>query len=226
MKQTWSQLLFLHYPVQESVLRPLVPDSLPLDSFQGTAWVSVTPFRLTGLRLRWLPPLPSGSRFLETNVRTYVTLDGKAGVFFFSLDASSPLAVLGARVGFGLPYFHADMQIKTRGAEFKYRTRRRSASRPELRVTYAPTGPPNHAVEGTLDYFLTERYCLYTVRRAGVYRAEIHHKPWPLQPVKAEIQCNTLPEAAKMHGVTEPFLPASKFVRKLDVLVWAPERCC
>jgi uncharacterized protein YqjF (DUF2071 family) len=224
MTQTWSDLLFLHYPLGQSVVRPLIPAALPLDIYEGKAWVSIASFFLSGLRLRWLPPLPFGSRFLELNVRTYVTVEGKPGVFFFSLDASSWLAVWGARTGYALPYYRADMAISISGEEVRYLSRRRCPKTAEFEARYHSTGTVSHAIPGDLDYFLTERYCLYAVRGRNVYRTDIHHLPWPLQPAETDIARNTMLEAAGLHG--SPLqADASKFVRRLDVLAWAPERC-
>jgi uncharacterized protein len=224
MTQTWSELLFLHYPVAQEEVRPLVPSALSLDTLDGKAWVSIAAFRLSGLRLRWLPPLPFGSRFLEINVRTYVTVGGKPGVFFFSLDASSRLAVWGARTAYALPYDRAVMEMRTIGEEVKYRSRRQSPVSAEFEATYRPTGVVRHATSGNLDYFLTERYCLYAVRGRNVCRTDIHHLPWPLQATEAEIARNTMLNSAGLSG-SQLLADASRFVRKLDVVVWAPERC-
>ena len=125
MKQTWSDLLFAHYPIQYDVLRNLVPDVLPLDSYDGVCWVGVVPFRMSGVSLRGLPPIPGTSEFPELNVRTYVTLDGKPGVYFFSLEAANWLAVKGAKTGYHLPYWYADMEIQNKGQNIKFTSKRR-----------------------------------------------------------------------------------------------------
>src|SRR5437867_5100192 len=103
----WHDLLFLHWPVRPEIIRPLIPNGLELDTFDGAAWIGVVPFRMTGVRLRWLPPLPGISAFPELNVRTYVRVRDRPGVYFFSLDAGSRTAVAMARAWFHLPYFHA-----------------------------------------------------------------------------------------------------------------------
>jgi len=226
MAQRWTDLLFAHWPIEQSVMRALVPPSLPLDTFDGSAWLSIASFHLSHLRPHWLPALPILSAFPELNVRTYVALNGKAGVYFFSLDAGSALAVAGARATYHLPYFKAGMQIRssTDGAiEYSsHRTDRRG--RPaHFRARYRATAPVAYSHSGTLDHWLTERYCLYSTDYAGrVYRAEIHHHQWPLQAAEASIQENTMALAA---GLSLPAVePRLGFSSLLDVVVWAPER--
>src|SRR5712692_899777 len=111
MEQTWNDLLFAHWPVSAKILRPLVPSALSLDAFDGQCWVAVAPFHMTGIRARGLPPIPGFSSFPELNVRTYVTVGGKPGVYFFSLDAGSRAAVWAARAAYRLPYFQARMKV-------------------------------------------------------------------------------------------------------------------
>ena len=226
MAQRWSDLLFAHWPVDAGALRALVPDSLPLDLFENEAWISVAAFYLSHLRARWLPALPVVSEFPELNVRTYVTLGGKPGVFFFSLDAGSALAVAAARATYFLPYFRANMSIRAAAdGTLQYRSRRTdSRGRPaELRARYRPTGPISRAKPGTLDHWLTERYCLYSADHAArVRRAEIHHHQWPLQPAHAELEVNTMASAAGIQ--LPPTGPRLSFASHLDVVVWAPVR--
>jgi hypothetical protein len=225
MAQTWRNLLFAHWPVERRALRPLVPAGLTLQTFDGQAWLGITPFVLTGLRPRALPALPGVSQFPEINVRTYVTTDGKPGVFFFSLDAGSALAVTGARAGYSLPYFRARFRVRAgaRGS-IVYSSRRvhRGAARAEFSAEYRPTGEPSAAAAGALAHWLTERYCLYAVDQRGrLHRAEIHHPPWPLQPAEAEITRNTMTTGLGFDlPAVEPLL---HFSRRLDVHVWPPE---
>lgn len=226
MAQRWTELLFAHWPIDASVMRRLVPSSLPLDTFDGWSWLSIASFQLSRLRPRWLPALPVISTFPELNVRTYVTLGGKAGVYFFSLDAGSALAVAGARATYHLPYFNARMQIRTEGeAGLAYESHRVDArGKPaDFRARYRPTGPVTYSSPGTLDHWLTERYCLYATDRAErVYRAEIHHHQWPLQPAEATIEQNTMALAA---GLSLPAInPRIAFSSLLDVVVWPPKR--
>ncbi len=226
MAQRWSNLLFMHRPAPIDAVRALVPPSLTLDLHDGTAWVSVTPFFLSHLRPRGLPPLPGVSEFPELNVRTYVTYGGKPGVYFFSLDAGNTLAVIGARALYHLPYFRAAMRVhETTHGAIHYRCRRthRGAPAAEFVGMYRPIGPVAPSAAGSLDHWLTERYCLYaadTSRR--VYRAEIHHRPWPLQPAAVEIERDTMAAAAGFRLSSEP--RRLSFSRHIDVLVWMPNR--
>lgn len=224
MRQTWRDLLFAHWPLPAAALHHLVPGGLHLQTFDGHAWLAVTPFVLTGLRPRALPALPGLSRFPELNVRTYVTAEGKPGVFFFSLDAGSALAVAAARALYALPYFRARFSVSTAGDRVVYASRRthRGAPPAELSVEYRPTGASAAAAPGTLAHWLTERYCLYAVdRRGGLRRAEIHHPPWPLQPAEARILSNTMTAGL---GLALPDVPPLlHFAGRLDVQVWPPE---
>ena len=224
MTQLWKDLLFLHYPVQPEALRPLVPERLTLETYEHRAWISVVPFQITRLRPPGVPALPWISSFPELNVRTYVTYQGKPGVYFFSLDAGNLSAVWGARVFYRLPYWHADMRVEgNRTADVEYRSRRIHGPRPaEFEANYGPTGPVKPSVPGSLDAFLTERYCLYTWNRARLYRCEIHHLPWPLQPVEWKVEKNTMASVAGIEIREEEAI--GQFSRKLKVLLWAPER--
>ncbi len=222
MAQTWSDLLFAHWPVPAAQLRPLVPGLLPLDTFEGSAWVSVTPFRLSGLRLRFLPPVPLLSSFAELNVRTYVKLEHKPGVFFFSLDAASLAAVLGARGSYFLPYFYARMHAELRGGQVQYRSHRIGGPDARFEASYGPIADARNPQPGTLEHFLTERYCLYTVIGSRVYRGEIHHLPWPLQEARADIQLNTMAAAAGIELPEAP--PLLHFAQRLRVFVWPLRR--
>jgi len=160
MTQTWHDLLFAHWPIDPAVLVRKLPVELPLDLFDDRAWIGVIPFHMTNVGPRGVPSLPGLSAFPELNVRTYVILDGKPGVYFFSLDAASTLAVIGARTMFHLPYFRAAMSVHTDGRRVTYRSARRSAVNAQFLSSYEPIGSSSPAVPGTLEYFLTERYCL------------------------------------------------------------------
>ena len=221
MAQTWHDLLFAHWPIESAVLRRLVPQDLALDTFDGQCWIAVTPFHMRGIRLRGLLPLPGLSRFPELNVRTYVTLDAKPGVYFFSLDAANAPAVWGARIFYHLPYFVSNMSVETREQWVRYLCRRKG-SNAEFHGRYRPIGAVQLRQEGTLESWLTERYCLYSVARGQVYRADIHHEQWLLQDAESEIEINTMAASA---GIALPGRPSLlHFARKLEVLVWPPHR--
>ncbi|HET7855348.1 MAG TPA: DUF2071 domain-containing protein, partial [Gaiellaceae bacterium] len=193
--QTWKHLLFAHWRLPEAVVRRHVPEQLPLDAFDGSAWLGIAPFHLSGLRVHGLPPVPALSSFPEINVRTYVTLGERPGIFFLSLDAANRLAVEAARLVYKLPYFRARMSVERFGEWIEYASERREerGHRATFRGRYRPVGEPQSPAAGSREYFLTERYCLYTVDEGTVYSADIHHPPWPLQAAEAQIDENTMP---------------------------------
>jgi uncharacterized protein YqjF (DUF2071 family) len=217
MGQTWDELLFAHWRAPADTLRSHLPEGLELDLFEDKAWIGVTPFRVTGLRARGLPPLPLISSFLEVNTRTYVTAGGKPGIWFFSLDAESGLAVEAARRAYKLPYFRADMRAEWRDGRLRYESTRRGGERAALRVGYQPIGDVIDADPSSLAHFLTERYCLYTEDAGRLKRAEIHHEPWPLQPAEAEIEENTMPPSGIELLEEAPLL---HFSARQDVVIW------
>jgi uncharacterized protein YqjF (DUF2071 family) len=221
LKQAWNDLLFAHWPVARDRLRELVPAFLDLDLYDNEAWLSIAPFRLSDLRPRGVPALPWVSSFDEINVRTYVVHEGIPGIYFFSLDANSTLAVGGASTLFHLPYFLADITVEDDGSRVRYRSRRLTEPHPAFQGDCAPTGLPFEPEPGTLDYFLTERYCLYTQdSAANPYRVEIQHRPWQLQRAEAHISLNTMAAAA---GLRLPSMtPLLHFSRRQDVLTWRP----
>jgi uncharacterized protein len=221
LQQTWHDLLFAHWPVPVAVLRALIPQTLTLDEYAGTAWLAVTPFWMSGVGFRHCPPLPGASRFAELNLRTYVTREDRPGVWFFSLDAGSRLAVFAARRLYGLPYIHARMAHHAEANEIVYHSRRADGTSFDAR--YGPIGPMASSRPGTLVHWLTERYCLYAEGRSGrMYRAEIQHGPWPLQPARAAISRNDLPKGLGIELGGPPAL--LHFSRRLDVVVWPRQR--
>ncbi len=220
---TWHDLLFLHWPVEPASLQGLVPPVLELDLHHGEAWVGVIPFFMSGIRLRGLPSLPGTSAFAEVNLRTYVRFRGQPGVYFFSLDAASRLAVRAARAWYHLPYFHARMSVERDGDAVCYSSERRENPQPaEFRARYRPVSEARACLPGSLEHWLTERYCLFTTDgRKNVIRAQIHHQPWPLQSAEVELETQTLTRAA---GITLPAArPLAHFARRLEVCVWRPE---
>jgi uncharacterized protein YqjF (DUF2071 family) len=178
---------------------------------------------MSGVRPRLVPPVPGLSSFPELNVRTYVSYKGIPGVFFFSLDAANLPAVWGARVGYGLPYFYASMSAREVSSRIEYSSQRLESPRPaEFKTRYWPVSEPRQWEKNSLEYFLSERYCLYAVRSGKVFRAYIHHVPWPLQDAQAEIEVNTMAKAAGI--ILPPTKPLMHFSRFLEVLIWWPER--
>lgn len=218
-RMSWHDLLFAHWPVERAALRALVPEGLELDLHEGTAWLGVVPFRMTRMGPRLLPPIPGLHAFAELNVRCYVVRDGRPGVWFFSLDAAQKLAVRVARRFFHLPYYDARMACVADGEGIAYRSERTHAGAPPARFVarYAPTGPASRARPGTLDHFLTERYCLYARGGDGrLRRVDIEHEPWSLAAATARIDENTM---ASSLGFDLAAPPAHlRFSRRLDVV--------
>jgi uncharacterized protein len=224
MTQSWHDLLFAHWPVDKERLRARMPAGFPLDLFDGEAWLGVLPFHMSNVAPRGLPALPWVSAFPELNVRTYVTVDGKPGIFFFSLDAGNPIAVGTARTLFHLPYYSAAMSVGERDGWITYKSRRSgSGSNACLECRYRPIGPATEARPGSLEDFLTERYCLYTTDSSfRPYRLEIHHDPWPLQPAELDLSLNTMADAA---GIRLPSMtPLIHFSKRQDVVAYPLER--
>lgn len=225
ISMSWHDLLFMHWPVPAGVLRPLIPDALSLDTFDGDAWLGVVPFRMSGVRPRFLPGVPWLSAFPELNLRTYVTAGGRPGVWFFSLDATNPVAVRLARAAFKLPYFDAQMSTSLVGGEVRYSSRRTHPGAPpaEFVARYAPTGGPFESGPGSLENFLTERYCLYSAGKKGdVYRGDIHHQLWPLRPAEVEVRSLAMTQQI---GLAAPLSePVLHFAERLDVLAWPPRK--
>jgi uncharacterized protein len=224
MTQSWHDLLFAHWPVDKDRLREKVPPGVTLDLYDNQAWLGIIPFHMTNVAPRGLPALPWVSAFPELNVRTYVTVGGKPGVFFFSLDAGNPIAVGTARALFHLPYYTAAMTVEESDGWIHYHScRAQQSPRAELVGRYQPTGPAQAPAPGSLEHFLTERYCLYTLDGSfRPHRLEIHHRPWALQPAALELTANTMAEAA---GIRLPAMaPVLHFSKRQDVVTWGLQR--
>jgi len=216
--QSWRHLLFAHWPVPAQQLAPTLPGGLALEQRDGSAWLGVVAFGLY-IRPRGVPPIPRISWFPEINVRTYVTHQGRPGVWFYSLDARSVVAVKLARSLFSLPYYRARMRLRVDDGRVTFESSRAGAGdTARFRAEYAPTSDPFEASPGSLDHWLTERYCLYTVDRAGrLCSADVHHAPWPLQRAEARIDTQTMLEPLGVQATGEPLL---HFSRRLDVTTW------
>ena len=225
--QRWRSLLFLHWPVSVEALRPLVPAGLTIDVHDGLAYVGLTPFVMRGVRPSLLPEALAFN-FLETNVRTYVHVGGRdPGVYFFSLDAASRIAVVAARVTFGLPYYHARMRLARRDGTsalrgvIEYRSRRLSGTRPRLAVRYGLGEYLGPSVPGTLEYFLLERYVLFVERRGRLWRGQVHHAPYPAQVARVLDLHDELVAAAGLPQPSGP-PPLVHYAAGVDVEVFAP----
>lgn len=227
--QRWNDLLFAHWPIPAAKLEALLPEWLQADTFQGSAWLGAVPFWLDRIKIRGVPPIPGARSFPDLNLRTYVRdgFSGTRGMYCFSLDASNLLAVAAARAFYNLPYYWAEMRLEQRSErEFSFYSRRRFSSQPVVfKARYRGLGPTRKLVEnrsGTLEHFLTERYCLFTRNRAGQpIRANIHHVPWPLEEAEAEIERNDLASAI---GISLPNMePVLHYSRRLAIYIWPAE---
>lgn len=218
--QTLNDQLFAHWRAPADPLRTLLPDGLELDLFEGEAWIGVSAFAVTGLRVRGLPPLPFISAFLELNTRMYVTAEGRPGIWFLSLDASSELVVEIARRAYQLPFYRADITAEWKDGWWSFKSKRRETRAGSFRARYRKTGEPTELDPRSLAYFLTERYRVYTTDSGSLRQAEIHHAPWQLQPAEAVIEQNAMPPAGVELLDDEPVLHYSA---QRDVLIWPPE---
>jgi hypothetical protein len=224
MAQKWHDLLFAHWAVAPETLRRLVPAKLELDTFNGQAWIGIVPFTMSGVRPRGTPLVPGLSAFPELNVRTYVTAGSKPGVWFFSLDAGSVVTVEIARRWFHLPYFFARMTSRATPAGIEYFSRRddRRGGSEHLRASYGGKGSWFEAKPGTLEYFLTERYCLYAQKPSGeLLRGEIHHARWNLQDARASFDVNTMADSLGAALSSQP--DALHFSKLQEIIAWAPQ---
>jgi hypothetical protein len=220
MGQTWEDLLFAHWRVERDALRAVVPEQVPIDTFDGSAWIGVTPFVVTGMRARLTLPVPGTARFPEINVRTYATIDGRPGIWFFSLDTPNRPAVETARRVYRLPYFHSRIAVDHHGDRVAYRTERISRDGPAAacELEYRATGPVANPEPGSFEHFACERYCLYTLDdRQRVLRGDIHHPPWPLQPAEAAFARNTMGDQVGIQLEGDPVL---HLAARQDVVFW------
>jgi uncharacterized protein len=220
MFMRWCNLAFFHWPVDVAALQRIMPPELPVDTFEGQAWLGITPLKMTNTRPRCLPPMPWVSTFPELNVRTYVTIGGKPGIWFLSLDAANTVAVRAARLGYKLPYYDARMVIEREEDGFHYQSQRRTRRglQAEFVARYRPCGNVYQAQPGTLDYFLTERYCLYVVSKGRILRGEIHHQPWLLQAAEGSVRTNTMAAAGGLALSLQP--PLVHYAERQDVFAW------
>ncbi len=215
--QSWRDLLFVHYRLDPKSVRALVPPELELDLWDGDAWVGIVPFAMRGVRPWWMP---IGLDFLETNLRTYVHVDGQPGVYFFSLEAASWPAVQAARIGWGLPYHHAEMSSVRDGEVTRYATERHG-SRAGLRVSYRVGAPLGPSEPGSLEFFLLERYYLFSKHRGEIHKGHVHHVPYPAHAATVSDIDERLISAAGMPATSGP--PATvHFSPGVDVDVYGP----
>lgn len=227
MRQQWKHLLFLHWRVPVNVLRPLVPQGLEIDTFGGHAYVGLVPFTMKRVRPFCTPAIPYFSDFHETNVRTYVHNGVEPGVWFFSLDAANPVAVMVARQFWKLPYYYSKMRLQEReNGEIVYETRR---IHPQQKAAtgffrYVPKGNPTEAQPGTLEHFLVERYLLYSFSRNKLYHGRVHHAPYQIQTAELhELKENLIAAAGVLRADEKPLIYYSSQV-DVEIFPLHPER--
>lgn len=234
LSQRWNDVLFAHFAMEPATLRRLVPEALTLELYDGAAWLTLTPSCASHVRPSGIPALPGFSFYPQVNVRTYVTVGDKPGLYNFSVDAANLSAVWFARMFFHMQYWHSKIKVSgapipgtKAGATVHFRAGRLHGpaahnGAAKLDVAYAADGEAEVARAGSLDHFLTERYCVYSWHSRKIYRAELHHQPWPLQRASAEIRTNSIAEPL---GIALPQQPdLCHFSRALKTLAWAPER--
>ena len=221
-RQQWRDLLFAHWEVPVAEVRKWVPEPLQIDTFDGKTYIALVPFRMTGVMKRPFPDVPYVSAFTEMNVRVYVTYQNKPGVWFLSLDADNHLAVWAARRFFDLPYYYAEMGVRHLDQRIAYRSTRRERGHAFV-GEYGPCSDVFLAQKGTLEHWLTERYCLYAERKDGSqWRTEVHHAPWPLQTGTLEMETQSMFRDYGLQDMGKA--PLLHFARFIDVVVWDPER--
>ncbi|SFE08812.1 hypothetical protein SAMN05216238_10848 [Lentibacillus persicus] len=217
MTQKWEDVFFMHMPVSREFIRSHIPNHLELDTYNGEAWISITPLKISDLRMRMLPPFPYIRKFLELNVRTYVRREGIPGIYFFSLDAEKILPVMGARAG-TLPYFYASMEMKKRGGWFHYSSRRHCNQNVAFKGSYRPVSESWYPEAGTLSNWLLERYYLWTQLKGNVFTIGIHHKPWEVSDAEAMIEKQSLTPFLSPRAMGNRML--LHYARSRRVLIW------
>ena len=224
MHQTWGKLLFMHWRIDAKQLRPLIPEPLQIDEFDGSAWIAVAPFTMWDIRAfpPYIPPIPGLNSAHELNVRTYVHYDRVPGVWFFSLDCDSAAAVLGARTFFHLPYYNAEIDLRQQETTIDYSLSRTDDPPADFDATWkiGETLPFSHP--GSLEFFLTERYCLYSKAAGQLYRSRIYHQPWPLQKALLLSLDSSMIES---QGLPTPKGdPLLHYCEELSVEIWPLEK--
>ncbi|OMP68468.1 hypothetical protein BTO28_01850 [Domibacillus epiphyticus] len=220
MTQTWDNMLFAHWPVPAHFLKAYIPGTLDIDTFDGTAWLGVIPFHAHHTKLRGMPPFPLYHSYLELNVRTYVTHKGIPGVYFFSMDANKWPVVLGAKMGTSLPYKHAHMGIRVKDPVVHYKSRRKHPDSPKesFHVSYKQSSSIYLPAEDSLEYWLLERYCLWTIKDSALFRGDIHHDRWRITKAEATFHDNTMASfLPRYYFKSKPIL---HFSGNKNVFIW------
>jgi uncharacterized protein YqjF (DUF2071 family) len=222
-RQSWLDLAFLHYPVAIEDVESLLPKNIDLDTFNDEAWIGLVPFRMAGVMRRPLPDMPFFSSFPELNLRTYVIVDGKPGVWFFSLDAHSHPIVFGGRAIYNLPYHYAECRVGERDGWHEFKSSRRNGG-VNFEALYRPIGEEFYAARGSFEHWATERYCLYSSSKDGeIHRVEVHHEQWPLQAGEVKIVSNEIIKASKLTTLKRE--PICHYSRGVHVISYEKQKC-
>lgn len=224
MHQDWGKLLFIHWRIDEKLLRPLIPARLQIDTYHGSAWIAIAPFTMWNISALppFLPPVPGLSSAHELNVRTYVYRDNEPGVWFFSLDCNSSAAVFGARLLYHLPYYNADIELTENAGAIEYSLTRTDDPPAEFSASWQVGKPLPRSEPGSLEFFITERYCLFSEHDDKIYQARIHHRPWPLRSAKLISLESAMIES---HGLLTPKEdPHLHYCEELSVDIWPLRR--
>jgi uncharacterized protein YqjF (DUF2071 family) len=221
MHQAWGKLLFMHWPIEAKQLRPLIPEALEIDTYNDTAWIAVVPFTMWDIRAfpPYVPEVPGLNAMHELNVRTYVHYNGTPGVWFFSLDCNSAAAVFGARTFYYLPYYNATIDLKQQGTRIGYELDRTDNPPASFSATWGIGDPLPSVGPDSLEFFLTERYCLFSEHKGAIYRSRIYHDPWPLRTAQVTTCSSSMIEALGLPTPTGP--PLLHYAEELHVDIWS-----
>lgn len=221
--QKWEDVLFLHWPVSPKELRPHIPPCLHLDLYDDAAWLGIVFFQVKGMRPRALPSVPCISSYLQLNVRTYTTYMGKPGIYFISLDVNSRLASILARAVYSLPFRAANMKIDKQGNEINMVSVMDHSYRKEgFSCGFTPVSPAFYAKVDSFDYWLLERYCLWSLKRGNLFRTDIHHTKWSLQKAEVIIRSNSMASFLPRKSFLDD--PIVHYSALKHALFWLPVR--
>ena len=214
----------MHWRIQPDLIRPLIPSGLEIDTFDDSAWIAIVPFTMWDIRAfpPYAPAVPGLSAMHELNVRTYVHLNGTPGVWFFSLDCNSAAAVFGARTFYYLPYYNAELELDQQGTTINYSSSRTDKPPAEFHAVWNIGSPLPTAEPTSLEFFLTERYCLFSENNGKLYRSRIHHEPWPLQTATVDSHSSTMIKSLNLPEPTNA--PLLHYAEAIAVDIWSLEK--
>jgi uncharacterized protein YqjF (DUF2071 family) len=216
-------LLFANWPADPAVVADHLPESLSVDTYDGSAWFTAIALRNVDARPRGLPRA-LGFDLPEVNLHAAVTCEGTPGIYYFSVDVAGLLGTIGPRILHHAPYHYANVRMRTEGDRVRFSCRRRHPGSRPLRfdARYGPSGPELDAPDGSLTRFLAERHRFFSEAPDGSVRsAAIHHEPWPLYPAAATVERNTLFRA---NGFDDPPAdPLCYYSPGVDAVMSRPE---